>query len=526
MMSLSRRLLCVRPREHPTVYDFAVIGGGSGGMAAAKEAAALGAKTVVFDYVRPSAQGTKWGVGGTCVNVGCVPKKLFHYASLLGESLHDARTLGWKIDQASEWDEFAPKHYEFVWERLVSKVRDLVKKLNFTYKNSLRSAGVTYINSEAALSDKEGGVYFSDPISGERIFLRANKILIATGGRPVLPEIPGAKEFGITSDDIFTLPKPPGKTLIVGGGYIATECAGFLRGLGYPVTVAVRSGMSGILKQFDRQSVEKIVANMTELGVEWIYGKQPTKLSKKDGKIIVEWNAEETIFDTVLFATGRTPQTSDLNLPSSSLTSNGKILVENFNNMRVKGMSNVFAVGDVVHGRPELTPVAVKDGELLARRLFASSTSSLKDPHLIPTTIFTPTEYGSVGLSEEAAAAEHKNIEIFLYEWQTLELAAVHRPKLVKLNEADFEQNAHNFCKVIVRKDDDRVIGFHFVGPNAGEVTQGIAVAMRLGLTKQQLDETVGIHPTDAEAVVNLNITKSSGYNFVAAGGCGGGKCG
>jgi len=198
--------------------------------------------------------------------------------------------------------------------------------------------------------------------------------------------------------------------------------------------------------------------------------------------------------------------------------------------MKIRGYENIYAVGDVAEGKPELTPVAVRDGELLAQRLFGGSMDTISRSDLIPTTIFTPVEYGCVGLSEEAAVEKFgaEKIENYLYEWQTLELSSVHRPKLERLrtDDGDYEQGSRNFCKLVVLKESDEVIGFHFVGPNAGEVTQGFALAMRLGAKKRDFDSTLGIHPTDAEACVSLTVTKSSGQNFVAAGGCGGGKCG
>ena len=505
-------------------YDFAVIGGGSGGMAAAKEAASLGAKVILFDYVNPSPMGTKWGVGGTCVNVGCIPKKLFHYSGLLGESFHDASHLGWKTGFC---DEKLPPHD---WSELVSSVTSYIKKLNFSYRNGLRSAKVNYINGWASLdsADPHRVLYTQN---GEKKSASAKHVVIAVGGRPTYPDIKNAKELAITSDDIFYRRSAPGKTLVVGGGYIAMECAGFLTALGYDTTVSVRSTP---LRSFDHQIADKIVRVMTELGTQFLVGVNPISFEKDDSesiKVKFDSGAEE-VYDTVLLATGRTPETASLNLPTGSVLPSGKIAVDA--DMRFGKVGSLFAIGDVVEGRPELTPVAIKDGELLARRLFGEGNKRLDRPDLIPTTVFTPIEYGCIGLSEESAIKTHtaNNIESYLYEWQTLERAAVHRPKLLKLreNEGDFEQSGHNFCKIIVLKGPrpgfEPVLGFHYVGPNAGEVTQGFAVAMRLGMTKQDLDDTIGIHPTDAEAIVGLTITKTSGLDFVAAGGCGGGKCG
>jgi thioredoxin/glutathione reductase (selenoprotein) len=507
-------------------YDFAVIGGGSGGMAAAKEAASLGARVVLFDYVAPSPLGSKWGVGGTCVNVGCIPKKLFHYAALSGEALHDAGTLGWAVPHGEDLGDVV--HVEHNWSKLVQKVTAYIRKLNFSYKNGLRSSKVEYINAWASLSPEDSHVVQYALSETDRRTLSAKYVLFAQGGRPTYPsDLPNVKELCVTSDDLFTLKKNPGKTLVLGGGYIAMECAGFLCGLGNSVTVAVRSKP---LRAFDEQVAEKIVRVMTELGTNFRVGVLPVSIERvESGKINVVFSDDSTEeFDTVLLATGRTPQTAGLNIPGG-LASSGKINVDR--EMAVSGLEGVFAIGDIVEGRPELTPVAIKDGEFLTRRLFGGRKDYLEKPEYIPTTVFTPIEYGSIGFSEGESIRRFgaENIESYLFEWQTLEKSAVHRAKLEHLreNEADFEQSGHNFCKLVVRKDnDEEVVGFHYVGPHAGEVTQGFAVAMRLGAKKHDFDMTVGIHPTDAEAIVGMSVTKSSGEDYVAAGGCGGGKCG
>jgi thioredoxin reductase (NADPH) len=258
-------------------YDFIVIGGGSGGMAAAKEAAKAGAKVALFDYVKPSTQGTKWGLGGTCVNVGCVPKKLMHHASLMSPILHqDAATFGWKV----------PDQIEHDWSKLVETVQNHVKSLNFGYRTGLRSANVTYIN---ALAKFNGPREISYSLKGEEKTITGKYILIAVGGRPHIPrDVPGALEFAITSDDIFSLQRNPGKCLVVGASYIALECAGFLTELGYPTTVAVRSIL---LRGFDRQCSEKIGQVMEAFGTKFYRGSLPTSLVKQDdGRILVTFS--------------------------------------------------------------------------------------------------------------------------------------------------------------------------------------------------------------------------------------------
>eukprot|EP01066_Platyproteum_vivax_P016915 Platyproteum_vivax@DN7253_c0_g2_i1.p1 len=243
------------------LVDLVVIGGGSGGMAAAKEAAQFGAKVVLFDFVKPSTQGTTWGLGGTCVNVGCVPKKLMHYASNMGEIMReDASHYGWKTQS------------EFTWSTLVQNVQNHVKRLNFTYRGALRSTKVEYINAYAELV---GPSTVSYTLKDKTEQIEGKHIIIAVGGRPIVPpEVKNAQELAITSDDIFSLKKMPGKTLVVGGSYIALETAGFLKGLGFPVTVLLRSIA---LRGFDRQCSEKVAEVMAEAGIEMKYGLVPTE---------------------------------------------------------------------------------------------------------------------------------------------------------------------------------------------------------------------------------------------------------
>ena len=510
-------------------HDFAVIGGGSGGLAAAKEAARLGAKVVLFDHVSPSHRGTTWGFAGTCVNVGCIPKKLFHYSSLLGESIHDMQQAGWKSAIQTH-----PTHD---WAEMVSTVTNFIRKLNFSYRIGARSAGVEYINSRARFANPNDENVLEYELKGESKQVKAKYVLIAVGGRPTIPSTIQGIEHAITSDDIFYLKTAPGRTLVVGGGYIAMECAGFLTGLGYPTTVAVRSKP---LRNFDTQMADKIHSIMYELGTEFLIGRTPVSLTRPGGPnsaLTVEFDdGSRSEYDTVLLATGRSPATKNLNLPSKiSPCEDGKLIADSKTNL-VNNTLSVFTVGDCLKGSPELTPVAIKDGEFLARRLFGPNPSIFFDKKFIPTTVFTPSEYGTVGLSEEAAISQYgkDNVESYLYEWPSLERAAFHREKPInrRADEADIEQGNNCFTKLVCLKDssgqsgNERVVGFHFIGPNAGEVTQGFALAVKLGASKEDFDSLVGIHPTDAEALCSLSVKRSSGENFVSAAGCGGGKCG
>ncbi|CBZ54959.1 MGC84926 protein, related [Neospora caninum Liverpool] len=504
-------------------YDLAVIGGGSGGLACAKMAAAHGAKTVVFDFVQPSTQGSTWGLGGTCVNVGCVPKYLFHHTALVGKGAHcDGPHMGWQGKFEEQID----------WSVCVEKVQNYVKSLNFGYRTGLRKAGVTYINAYAKFASPHELAY---TFRGEEKICKARNIVVAAGGRPHIPEeVEGAKELAITSDDIFSLKQAPNKTLCVGASYISLECAGFLRELGFDVTVAVRSIL---LRGFDRQCAEQVGLCLEEAGVRFLREAVPVKMVKQpSGKIQVTFRVgtaepKELVeeFDTVLYATGRKADTSKLNLQAAGVetTETGKIICDDDSHT---SSPSVYAIGDAVQNFPELTPVAIKAGEILARRLFANSTEHM-DFTNIPTTVFTPIEYAHTGYSEETAEAKfgRDDLEIYLFQFSPLFFSCVHREKaeIARKSPEDVDITPPCLAKLIcVKSEDEKVVGIHFVGPNAGELMQGFALAVRLGAKKRDFDKCIGIHPTNAEAFMALTITKASGESFVASGGCGGGKCG
>ncbi|KAG5885195.1 hypothetical protein JTB14_012220 [Gonioctena quinquepunctata] len=478
------------PTGNNVEYDLIVIGGGSGGLAAAKEATNLGAKVAVLDYVTPSPRGTKWGLGGTCVNVGCIPKKLMHQAALLGESLHDAKTYGWQL----------PENISHSWEALKDAVQGHVKSVNWVTRVELRDKNVEYINGLGTFVDPH--TIHAATKQGDKT-LTAKYILIAVGGRPRYPEIPGAQEYGISSDDIFSLPHAPGKTLVVGAGYIGLECAGFLKGLGYDATIMVRSV---ILRGFDQQMANVIAAEMQDKGVKFLNKCIPKSVEKlDDGKLKVTWNNDKKeqfsdTFDTVLFAIGRRALTRELHLDKAGVTVAGdgeKIDAVN----EQSNVPHIYAVGDVLYKKPELTPVAILAGRLLARRLFGSSTQVM-DYENVATTIFSPLEYGTVGISEEKAIERFgaDNVEIYHGYYKPTEFFIPQR------------NISHCYLKVVaMRAGAQKVVGMHFIGPNAGEVIQGFATAIKLNLTVDTLKDTVGIHPTIAEEFTRINITKRSG---------------
>lgn len=327
--------------------------------------------------------------------------------------------------------------------------------------------------------------------------------MIAVGGRPSYPEIPGAREFGISSDDIFSLKRAPGKTLVIGASYVALECAGFLTALGYDTTVMVRSIL---LRGFDQDMANIIGQHMELYHTKFIRGATPSRLERAEegGPTTVYWNTQEgeqsDTFDTVLFAIGRYAITAGLNLANAGVQaeSNGKFIV---NEQEQTNVPHIYAVGDVLHGRLELTPVAIKTGLLLACRLAGTSTA-LMDYDSVPTTVFTPLEYGTVGLTEDQAKQKfgEANIQTFHTRFKPLEWS---------FDKMSAQANRMAYTKVLVNKaDSNRVVGFHVCAPNAGEITQGVAMAFKCGMTKEQMDSTVGIHPTAAEDCLGLHLTK------------------
>ncbi|EDW73246.2 LOW QUALITY PROTEIN: uncharacterized protein Dwil_GK16764 [Drosophila willistoni] len=482
-------------------FDLIVLGGGSGGLACAKEAVDHGARVLCFDYVKPTPVGTKWGVGGTCVNVGCIPKKLMHQASLLGEAVHEAVAYGWNVnDQNIKPD----------WQKLVKSVQNHIKSVNWVTRVDLRDRKVEYVNSKGAFFDDHTIEFV--PKCGKRYIVTSEYIVVAVGGRPRYPDIPGAKEFGITSDDIFSYDKEPGRTLVVGAGYVGLECACFLKGLGYDPTVMVRSI---VLRGFDRQMSNLLAAMMLERDINFLHTCIPDSVERQtDGRLLVKYHNTTTqaessdVFDTVLWAIGRKGLIEDLNLQAAGVkTQNDKIVVDA---SEATNVPNIFAVGDIIHGRPELTPVAILAGRLLARRLFAGSEERM-DYSDVATTVFTPLEYACVGMSEEQAIETHgvDNIEV---------LHGYYKP-----TEFFIPQKSVRYCylKAVAEiNGDQKILGLHYMGPVAGEVIQGFAAALKSGLTLKTLRNTVGIHPTTAEEFTRLTITKRSGRDPTPASCC------
>ena len=496
-------------------YDLAVIGGGSGGLATAKEAARLGAKVLLCDFVKPTPLGTQWGLGGTCVNVGCIPKKLMHQAALIGEVMKDAPAFGWEMPAAKP---------VMVWESMVKHVQNHIKSLNFKYRVELDQAMVTYENGLARFPVGTDGHTIETVCSKGNIrTVTAANVVVAVGGRPTPLDCAGS-EWALSSDDLFSISSAPRKTCIIGGSYIALECAGFLAGFGYDVTVLVRSIL---LRGFDRDCAERIERDLTEKGVKFLYGVVPESIEEtSQNRKQVTWKSSgndevdclnvphmqrSDVFDTVFAAVGRSADTSALGLDAVGVQynlRNGKIFA---NAAEQTSVPHIYAIGDVMEGCPELTPVAIQAGRTLAKRLFQHDFHAQTDYHHIPTTVFTPLEYGTIGFSEEDALDKlgADNVEVYHRIFSPLEWSLPnHRPD--------------NLCyaKLICSKlDDMRIVGLHFCGPNAGEVAQGWTLAMKLGATFDDFSSTVGIHPTNAEEFTIMSVTKASGES-AEGGGC------
>ncbi|NWY37961.1 TRXR2 reductase, partial [Sylvia atricapilla] len=449
---------------------------------------------------------------GTCVNVGCIPKKLMHQAALLGSALKDAQHYGWNISQ--------PVHH--TWSVMAQGVQNYVKSLNWGHRVQLQEKKVKYFNIKGSFSDPHTVRGLTK--AGKETVVTADNIVIATGGRPKYPtDVAGALEYGITSDDLFWLKESPGKTLPSFILYVSLECAGFLTGIGLDTTVMMRSVP---LRGFDQakkticfttqqQMASLVTEHMESYGTKFLKRCFPTKVEKlKSNRLQVTWknadlDTEETdSFDTVMWAVGRAPNTKTLNLETVGVKTNsetGKIIVDA---SEATSVPHIYAVGDITEGRPELTPTAIAAGKLLAQRLFGQS-SELMDYDNVPTTVFTPLEYGCVGLSEEAAVQRHgsDNIEVYHAYYKPLEFTVAER-----------DATQCYMKMVCLREREQRILGLHFIGPNAGEVIQGFALGIKCGATYPQMMKTVGIHPTCAEEVTKLHITKRSGLDATVTG--------
>lgn len=443
-------------------FDLLVIGGGSGGLAHAQRAAEYGVNAAVVEY---------GPLGGTCVNVGCVPKKVMWYAAHYSHLLHHAADYGYDASVAGH-----------DWPALKARRDAYVARLNDIYENNLDHRGVTYIAGSARFIDA------NTMAVGDKEF-KAERIVVATGGQPMVPDIPGA-ELGITSDGFFELEEQPKRVLIVGSGYIAVELAGIFSGLGSETQVIVRK--DGVLREFDKMLSRELMDTMRSSGIALDTGVVPASVRKTDDGLILkaEDGEEYGPVDTLVWAIGRSPNTATLDLDKAGVNMDDRGFVPT-DDLQATNVENIHALGDVT-GRAALTPVAIAAGRRLADRLYGGMDGRHLDYRLIPTVIFSHPTIGTVGMTEDEARAEYGD-DMKVY-------TSGFTPMFYALG----VDKKRSVMKLITAGDDERVVGCHVFGDGADEMLQGFAVAMRMGATKKDFDDTVAIHPTNAEEVVTM----------------------
>lgn len=444
-------------------FDFLVIGGGSGGIASARRAASYGAKVGLIEGA---------AIGGTCVNVGCVPKKVMWNAAHMAEALGDAPAYGFDID-----------YQGFDWSQLKKKRDTYIKRLNGIYDRNLEASKVTRINGWGRFKDSK-----TVTVGGQEY--TADHILVATGGTPMVPNMPGA-ELGITSDGFFELQQQPKNVLVIGGGYIAVELTGVLRALGSDVTLLLRG--ESFLKHFDVSLRETLMEEMQHSGVNIITCIDMDRL-EKDGNTIhahTKDNQQYGAFDCVIWATGRLPKTHGLGLHEAGINMDrhGYIQTDEYQQTSIEG---IYAVGDVT-GRAALTPVAIAAGRRLADRLFDNRTDSKLDYSNIASVVFSHPPIGTVGMTEEQAGAEFGESMVKVYQ-----------SRFTNMYHAVMERKSPTVMKLVTVGDEEKIVGVHIIGTAADEIIQGFAVAVKMGAHKRDLDNTVAIHPTAAEELVTM----------------------
>ena len=448
-------------------FDLFVIGAGSGGVRAARFAAGYGARVAVAE--------SRY-LGGTCVNVGCVPKKLLVYGAHFAEDFEQARGFGWSLGSAN-----------FDWATLISNKNREIDRLNGIYRNLLVNSGVTLLEGHARIVDAH-----SVELGGKRY--SAKHILIATGGWPQIPEIPG-HEHAIGSNEVFFLEQLPKRVLVVGGGYIAVEFASIFNGLGADTSLLYRGDL--FLRGFDKAVRLHLQDELNKHGVNLQFNSDIARIDKqadgslqatlKDGRVLEA--------DCIFYATGRRPMLDNLGLENTQveLDERGFIKVDE---QYQTSTPSILAIGDVI-GRVQLTPVALAEGMAVAKRLFKPEEYRKVDYQLIPTAVFSLPNIGTVGLSEEQAKEEGYSVKVFESRFRPMKLTMT-------------ESQERTLMKLVVDAATDRVLGCHMVGPDAGEIVQGLAVALKAGATKQLFDETIGVHPTAAEEFVTMRTPVSS----------------
>lgn len=441
-------------------FDLFVIGAGSGGVRASRFAAGFGAKVAVAE--------SRY-LGGTCVNVGCVPKKLLVYGAHFHEDFAAAEGYGWTVSRPV-----------FDWATLISNKNREIERLNGIYAKLLDNSGVTRLDGHARILDPHtvdvAGVQYS-----------CERILIATGGWPAIPDIPG-REHVISSNEAFFLEALPKRVIVVGGGYIAVEFAGIFHGLGSETTQLYRADL--FLRGFDKSVRSHLAEELTKKGLKLRFNADIARVDKRDGVLYATLKSGEVLeADCIMYATGRRPMLDNLGLENTGVTldDNGFIAVDEHYETQEP---SILALGDVT-GRVQLTPVALAEGMAIARRLFKPDEYRPVDYSNIPTAVFSQPSIGTVGLTEEQAREQGHSVRIFESRFRPMKLTLTDNPE-------------RTFMKLVVDAHSDKVLGCHMVGPEAGEIVQGLAVALKAGATKALFDETIGVHPTSAEEFVTL----------------------
>ena len=442
-------------------YDLFVIGAGSGGVRAARMASQLGAKVVVAEEYR---------VGGTCVIRGCVPKKLFVYASHFSESFEDAAGFGWTLPEAT-----------FDWPTLLANKDKEIDRLNGIYIRNLEAAGVEIVHERAVLKDSH-----TVHLVGSDRDVTARYILIATGATPFVPEFPG-HEHAITSNEAFHLERFPGHVTVAGGGYIAVEFAGIFNGLGAQTAQLYRGEQ--ILRGFDDDLRYGVAEEMLKKNIDLRTHSVIEALEPDGDRYKLTLNSGDVLeTDLVMFATGRHPNTDDLGLDKAGVALNdaGAVAVDSYSRTNVE---NIYAVGDVTD-RLALTPIAIREGAAFAETVFNDNPTEV-DHATVATAVFSQPELGTVGLTEAEARERHGEIDIYKSSF---------RPMKHTLSGRDEKM----MMKVIVDAATDKVVGCHIMGPDAGEMAQVLGIAVKMGATKKDFDDTVAVHPTAAEELVTM----------------------
>ncbi|WP_161866842.1 glutathione-disulfide reductase [Pseudomonas yangonensis] len=447
-------------------FDLFVIGAGSGGVRAARFAAGFGARVAVAE--------SRY-LGGTCVNVGCVPKKLLVYGAHFAEDFEQAAGFGWSLGEAN-----------FDWTTLIANKNREIERLNGIYRNLLTNSGVSLFEGHARIVDAH-----TVEVNGERH--STERILIATGGWPHIPDIPG-REHAISSNEAFFLKQLPKRVLVVGGGYIAVEFASIFHGLGAQTSLLYRGDL--FLRGFDGAVREHLRDELSKKGLDLQFNADIASIERQaDGSLAATLKDGRVLeADCVFYATGRRPMLDNLGLENVEVKLDKRGYIE-VDDLFQTSTPSILALGDVI-GRVQLTPVALAEGMAVARRLFKPEQYRPLDYRMIPTAVFSLPNIGTVGLSEEQAIEDGYKVTIFESRFRPMQLTLTENPE-------------RTLMKLVVDADSDRVLGCHMVGPEAGEIVQGLAIALKAGATKQIFDETIGVHPSAAEEFVTLRTPVS-----------------